>query len=246
VNVRKLTPKTGALIPYKPNPSLQARDAAVQGIYNRSLRSLVANNFKLPSPAENLLNTLHPFTLLPANASQTESPAATGAPVDAEQVFASAISFAQTQHRYNTSPNANVDQLSQLSPKQRLEILQQLGFVHKTANVHSASAEGQTKQSSGSKVPAYMFGAGAAVMAGAAAMKANPELVNQIASGATTAAQSAAKFAQPVLARGLDAAANGVQNAATAVQNGAKMLAEAVAAHARFNNGGCEIEFDMG
>ena len=226
VSVRESTPQNSQLIPYQPNPFLQAHNAAMQEIYNRSLRSLVDNNYELPSPAENLLNTLHPFTLLtllPANASQPEIPVATGAPVNPEQVLASAISFAQRQNRPNTSPDANVDQFSQLTQQQKLEISEQL-----TVNNPHLPAGGQTTQSSGAKA-AMMFAAGAGVLAGTAVLKNDPEFLNKLASGATTAAQSAVKIAQPVLARAFEAATNGAQTVADALKS--------VAANAQFSNG---------
>jgi hypothetical protein len=213
VSVRESTPQTLALIPYQPNPFLQAHNAAMQEIYNRSLRSLVDNNYELPSPAENLLNTLHSFTLLPANASQPEIPVATGAPVNPEQVLASAISFAQRQNRPNTSPGANVDQFSQLTQQQKLEISEQL-----TVNNPHLPAGGQTTQSSGAKA-AMMFAAGAGVLAGTAVLKNDPKFLTKLAS-------ETFQFVQPVLASAATATRIGAQIVADGAQRGAQIFAD--------------------
>jgi hypothetical protein len=112
VSAPVLTPSTGALIPYQPNPFIQAYDAATQKIYISSLNRLVANNYQLPSPAEAILSTLHPFTLLSVNASQPVPPenashlvstVEIAPPVNAEQVLDPAIRFARGQTKQPSS-----------------------------------------------------------------------------------------------------------------------------------------------
>jgi hypothetical protein len=232
-----LTPSTGALIPYKLFPFLQGRDAAMQEIYNRSLNSLVAHGFQVPSisiPSISIPLSQHEIESLLAplhreNALQQEIPVEIAPPVNAEQVLAPYMEFAIRQNRPNTPPIADVEQFSQLSPAQK-EIIPRF--------VAGSSPQTPQKESSSSNLPFALFGASAAVMAGVAVWKNDPGLLTRVASGA-------AQIAQPPLDRALDAATNAATNVAQFAAKTAKNVAEAVvnyakdtlAAHPEIRNG---------